>query len=82
MQCGAYHEVAGNQNPQVINDMVRKIEKLMIQFEGRPHFAKLVYMSSDEISKVYPELQRFQEARRRFDPANVFYTQRLAKLFG
>ncbi len=82
VQCGAYHEVAGNQNPQVINDMVRKIEKLMIQFEGRPHFAKLVYMSSDEISKVYPELQRFQEARRRFDPANVFYTQRLAKLFG
>lgn len=82
VQCGAYHEVAGHQSPRVIYDMVRRIEKLMIQFQGRPHLAKLIYMNSDELSKVYPGLKRFQEVRKRFDPDDIFYTQRLAKLFG
>ena len=82
VQCGAYHDVAGNQSPHIINDMITKIERLMLRFEGRPHFAKLVYMSPENLSKVYPELKRFQSARRRFDPGNIFYTQRLARLFG
>ena len=39
-------------------------------------------MDLKDLAKVYPELERFQAVRRRLDPANVFYTQRLAYLFG
>ena len=82
VQCGVYHNVVGNQAPKMIVEMVKKIEALMLRYGGRPHFAKLVYMSPNDLATVYPGLKRFQEVRRRFDPSNIFYTQRLAGLFG
>jgi FAD/FMN-containing dehydrogenase len=42
----------------------------------------LISMTSGEMLKVYPALTQFQEIRRQLDPQNMFYTQRLAKLFG
>ena len=82
VQFGSYHAVTGNQSPQKVIDMVKRIETLMLRVGGRPHLGKLSYLNPDEMLKVYPELKRFQIARRRFDPDNIFYTKRLAQLFG
>ena len=82
VQLGAYHEVLGNQSPQLVLDMVKKIDEIMIPFEGRPHFGKLTSMSPAQLSEVYPELWRFRSVRKRWDPTNMFYTQRLSALFG
>ena len=82
VECGAYHDVAGSQNPRKIVEMVRKVETLMLAYGGRPHLSKLISMTSGEMLKVYPALTQFQEIRRQLDPQNMFYTQRLAKLFG
>ena len=82
VQLGSYHEVTGHQSPQIVVDMVKEIERIMIPFGGRPHFAKLTSMSPAQLSAVHPELQRFHSVRKRWDPANVFYTQRLSALFG
>ena len=82
VQCGAYHNVVGNQNPQVIVDMVKKIDALMFANGGRPHLAKLMPTTSEQMRQLYPALTQFQEIRRQFDPYNLFYTQRLADLFG
>ena len=82
VQLGAYHEVLGNQSPQLVLDMVKKIDEIMIPFEGRPHFGKLTSMSPAQLSEVYPELRRFRSVRKRWDPTNMFYTQRLSALFG
>ena len=82
VQCGAYHNVVGNQNPQVIVDMVKKIDALMFASGGRPHLAKLMPTTSEQMRKLYPALTQFQQIRRQFDPYNLFYTQRLADLFG
>ena len=82
VQCGAYHDVVGNQNPQIIVDMVQKIDALMFANGGRPHLAKLIPTTSEQMRQLYPALTQFQEIRRQFDPYNLFYTQRLADLFG
>ena len=82
VECGAYHNVSGSQNPRKIVEMVRKVETLMLAYGGRPHLSKLISMTSEEMLKVYPALTQFHEVRRQLDPRNMFYTQRLAKLFG
>ena len=35
-----------------------------------------------QMRQLYPVLTQFHEIRRQFDPYNLFYTQRLADLFG
>ena len=82
VQLGAYHEVTGSQSPQIVNDMVKAIDGIMAPRGGRPHLAKLTSMSPAQLSEVYPELQRFRSVRKRWDPTDMFYTQRLSALFG
>ena len=82
VQCGSYYEVAGQQSPEVIATMVKKVERLMLRYGGRPHLSKLIYLTAADLAEVYPGLARFQAIRRRLDPANIFYTQQLANLFG
>ena len=82
VECGAYHDVAGSQNPRKIVEMVRKVEGLMVAYGGRPHLSKLISMTPAEMLKVYPALTHFHKVRRELDPQNIFYTQRLARLFG
>ena len=43
----------------------------MRQLGGRPHWAKLHNLEADAIAQLY-DLQRFNELRRRHDPANMF----------
>ena len=74
--------VEGRQNPRKIAEMVRKVETLMLSYGGRPHLSKLISMTPAEMKTVYPALMQFQRVRRQLDPQNIFYTQRLAKLFG
>ena len=82
VECGAYYDVEGRQNPRKIVEMVRKVETLMLAYGGRPHLSKLISMTPAEMQSVYPALTTFQQVRRQLDPQNIFYTQRLAKLFG
>ncbi len=82
VQCGCYHPVSGNQDPKIIEQMVKKVENIMLNHNGRPHFAKLIYMNSDQMRSLYPKLETFQEVRQRMDPDGVFYTKRLKALFG
>ena len=82
VQVGVYHEVTGSQSPQIVIDMVKAVDGIMAPRGGRPHFAKLTSMSPAQLSEVYPELQRFRSVRQRWDPTNMFYTQRLSDLLG
>ena len=54
----------------------------MLQYGGRPHLSKLIYLEAADMQKIYPALGMFLKVRRRLDPDNVFYTERLARLFG
>ena len=82
VQCGRYHPVNGNQDPKIIEKMVKKVENIMLNHSGRPHFAKLIYMNSVQMKSLYPKFEEFQAVRQRMDPDDLFYTERLKALFG
>jgi L-gulono-1,4-lactone dehydrogenase len=58
----------------------RAVEEIMDDYGGRPHWGKRHYQSAATLAARYPEWDRFQELRRRFDPEGRFendYTRRV-----
>jgi FAD-linked oxidoreductase len=58
----------------------RAVEAIMDDYGGRPHWGKRHYQSAATLTPRYPEWERFQEVRRRFDPDGRFengYTRRV-----
>ena len=46
----------------------RAVEAIMDEYGGRPHWGKRHYQSAATLEPRYPEWERFQEVRERFDP--------------
>ena len=58
----------------------RAVERIMDEYGGRPHWGKRHYQSAHTLAPRYPEWERFQSVRRRFDPEGRFandYTDRV-----
>jgi L-gulonolactone oxidase len=58
----------------------RGVERIMDEYDGRPHWGKRHYQSASTLSERYPEWDRFQAVRARLDPDGVFanrYTERV-----
>jgi FAD-linked oxidoreductase len=58
----------------------RGVEEIMNGLEGRPHWGKLHFQTSDTLAPRYAGWDRFQSARHRLDPAGTFantYTDRV-----
>ncbi len=47
-------------------------EKIMISFDGRPHWAKRFGPDAEKLAKIYPHWNDFQEVRHQLDPENRF----------
>ena len=56
------------------------VEKIMSDYEGRPHWGKLHFQSAETLAPRYPRWDEFQAVRRRMDPDGRFrnpYTDRV-----
>jgi L-gulono-1,4-lactone dehydrogenase len=56
------------------------VERIMDDYEGRPHWGKLHFQTAATLASRYPEWERFQAVRRRLDPDGRFandYTRRV-----
>jgi len=56
------------------------VERIMNDYDGRPHWGKLHFQSASTLAGRYPEWDRFQQARAELDPAGTFanaYTDRV-----
>lgn len=62
-------------------EFMRDADALMSEFGGRPHWGKLHWLTRDRVEALYPELERFREIRRQFDPTGVFLNDHLRPLF-
>lgn len=60
----------------------RAVERIMDDYEGRPHWGKRHYQSSHTLAPRYPEWERFQEVRRRYDPEGRFVNDYLERVLG
>jgi FAD/FMN-containing dehydrogenase/ketosteroid isomerase-like protein len=81
IQCGIYHSlVAGT--PSHVREMVTRVEQIMVRHGGRPHLGKLIYLSPNDLKKVYPNWNRFNSLRKQMDPHGMFWSRLLAETFG
>ena len=58
----------------------RAVERIMDDYDGRPHWGKRSYQAAATLRERYPEWQRFEAARARLDPMGTFaneYTDRM-----
>jgi FAD-linked oxidoreductase len=59
-----------------------EVEKIMAGYEGRPHWGKIHFQTTESLSGLYPEYQRFIEVRNRLDPEGVFTNDYLRRVLG
>jgi FAD-linked oxidoreductase len=60
----------------------RAVEKIMMDYGGRPHWGKIHFQSAESLLSLYPEYQRFIEVRNRLDPEGVFTNDYLRRVLG
>ncbi len=55
-------------------------EQIFKSYDGRPHWGKLHSRTADQLRPLYPEWDRFQEVRRRWDPDGLFMNDYLRRV--
>lgn len=55
-------------------------EEIFRRYDGRPHWGKLHSRTAAELRPLYPEWDRFQAVRRRWDPDGVFMNDYLRRV--
>ena len=64
------------------SEYFRRIEKIMRDYDGRPHWGKLHTLGARELAQAYPRFGEFQELMARLDPGRVFGNRYTDYLFG
>ncbi len=60
----------------------RAVEEIMDGFGGRPHWGKRHFQTAETLAPRYPEWDRFQAVRARFDPGGRFMNGELERVLG
>jgi L-gulonolactone oxidase len=60
----------------------RAVEAIMDDYDGRPHWGKLHFLSHRELAPRYPQWDAFQAVRKRLDPEGRFANAYSAKVLG
>lgn len=60
--------------------LFRDAEAIFSAHDGRPHWGKLHFLSSEQLAHLYPELPAFQSLRAEWDPQGIFTNDYLASL--
>lgn len=53
----------------------------MISLEGRPHWGKIHYQSTNHFRKLYPKWDEFLTIRNSLDPKYMFINDYLERIF-
>ncbi len=57
-------------------------EEIFLKYDGKPHWGKIHYLTTNQIKQKYPELDKFLENRKEMDPNGIFLNPYLTELFG
>ena len=61
---------------------LRRCDDLFREFEGRPHWGKLHFMTAQRMAALFPRYEDFCKLRRAFDPGGMFLNPHLREIFG
>ncbi|MCH2045448.1 MAG: FAD-binding protein [Saprospiraceae bacterium] len=64
------------------NPYFTDIEKLMMEYDGRPHWGKMHTRTAKNLCTTYPKWDDFQAIRKSCDPHGVFLNPYLKQVFG
>jgi FAD/FMN-containing dehydrogenase len=59
---------------------LRDVHALLDDFDARPHWGKIHFLTRERIRTIYPEYSEFVALRREFDPNGVFLNDSLRQL--
>ena len=60
----------------------RDVADIMSDYEGRPHWGKMHFLTQSELSKLYPKWDEFLAARDQLDPSRTFANAYTEQVFG
>lgn len=60
----------------------RAVEEVMNAFDGRPHWGKRHFQTAEALRARYPDWERFQAVRDRFDPQRRFANDYVRRVLG
>ena len=56
-------------------------EKIFLEYDGRPHWGKMHFLTNDLVKAKYPKLPIFLEQRQKMDPQGIFLNNLFKNLF-
>jgi FAD/FMN-containing dehydrogenase len=59
----------------------KDIEKILMEYGGRPHWGKMHNRTAENLSTVYPMWDSFMEVRKKLDPEAMFLNDYLKEMF-
>ncbi len=60
----------------------RDVANIMSDYEGRPHWGKMHFLTQNELSKLYPKWNEFLSTRDQLDPSRTFANAYTEQVFG
>lgn len=62
-------------------DYLRDVDAILRRYNARPHWGKMHFLDTEDVTALYPKAEDFRALRRRLDPAGVFLNDHLRILF-
>lgn len=63
-------------------DYLKDVDAILRRYGSRPHWGKLHFLDTDDVTSLYPRAEDFRALRRRLDPQGRFLNDHLRMLFG
>jgi FAD/FMN-containing dehydrogenase len=63
-------------------DYLRDVDAILRRYGSRPHWGKMHFLDTDDVTALYPRAQDFRALRRRLDPKGRFLNDHLRMLLG
>jgi len=60
---------------------LRDVDAILRRYKSRPHWGKLHFLDTDDVTDLYPKAESFRALRRRLDPEGRFLNDHLRTLF-
>ncbi len=58
------------------------VDAILRRYKARPHWGKLHFLDTDDVTRLYPKAEEFRALRRKLDPQGRFLNDHLRMLFG
>jgi FAD/FMN-containing dehydrogenase len=63
-------------------DFLRDTDTILRRYKSRPHWGKMHFLDTEDVTQLYPRAEDFRALRRRLDPQGRFLNDHLRMLLG